>query len=85
MNLLRIEDYHVTFLSRHPTDKRLCDDIAHWWPEWHEYHLDGSNIPVYCARMSFSLKRKPDLTKYVLWTDSVYLINTFFFFMGHLI
>ena len=25
-------DYHVTFLSRHPSDNYLCDDTSRWWP-----------------------------------------------------
>ena len=37
---LRTGDYHVTFFSRHPANKHLCDDVARWWPEWHEYYLD---------------------------------------------
>ena len=51
MNLLRTRDYHVTFISRHITDKHLCDDYACWLPEWREYYLDDSNIPVYSARI----------------------------------
>ena len=46
MNLSTTGDYHVTFLSRHPDDNHLCDDVARWWPEWHKYSLDGENIPV---------------------------------------
>ena len=30
MGSLRIGDYHVTFLSRHPADKHLCDDTVCW-------------------------------------------------------
>jgi len=63
---LRTGDHHVTFLFRHPADKHLCDDVAHWWPEWHEYCLDNSNISVYGARMLFSPKRKAESSKYTL-------------------
>ena len=76
MDSFRTKDYQVTFLSRHPVDKHLCDDVACWWPEWHEYYLDDANIQVYGARMLFNPRRKPDLTKYMFWTDSVPLTNT---------
>ena len=72
-------DYHVTFLSRHPNDKHLCDDVARWWPECHEYSLDDENIPVYSSRMLFKANRKPDLAKYMLWTDSMHLTDSFCF------
>ena len=68
MDSLRTIDYHVTFLSRHPTDKNLCD-------EWHEKYLDEENVTMYGARMLFSPKRKPDQTKYMLWIDSVHLTD----------
>ena len=57
MDLLRTRDYHVTFLSRHPADKHLCDDVFRWWPEYHKYHLDDTHIPVYGARILLSPKR----------------------------
>ena len=69
-------DYHVTFLSRHPGDNHLCDDVARWWPEWHEYSLNDENIPVYGSRMIFKLNRKPNLAKYMLWTDSIHLSDS---------
>ena len=28
MDFFRTGDYHVTFLSHHPADKHLCDDVA---------------------------------------------------------
>ena len=34
MNSKTTGDYHVTFMSRHPDDVKLCDDKAHWWPLW---------------------------------------------------
>ena len=52
------------------------------WPEWHEYYLNNSNIPVYNARMLLNPKRKPSLTKYILWTDSVHLTDTSCFLHG---
>ena len=72
MDSLRTGDYHVTFLSRHPADKHLCDDNARCWHEWYEYYLDDEDVPVYGARIHFSPKRKPDQTKYMLMTDSVH-------------
>ena len=68
-------DYHVTFLSRHPDDNHLCDDAARWWPEWHEYSMNDENISVYGSRMLFKPNRKPDLKKYMLWSDSVHLTD----------
>ena len=82
MDSLRTGDYHVTLFSRHPADKNNCDDAARWWPEWHEYYLDDSNIPVYCARIFFNPRRKPDLTKYMLWTALVHLTDTSCFLHG---
>ena len=70
MDSLRIKDYHVTFLSRHFAEKYLCDDVFCWWPEWHEYSFDNSNIG------------KQDLTKYILWTDLVHLTDTSCFLHG---
>ena len=37
---------------------------------------------MYGARMLFSPKRKPDETKYMLWTDSVHLTDSSFFLHG---
>ena len=53
MNPSTTGDYHVTFLSRHPNDKHLCDDVDYWWPEWYEYSIDADNIPVYGSRILF--------------------------------
>ena len=75
-------DYHVTFLSRHPHINHLCDDIARWWSEWHEYSLNDDNTPVYGSRILFKPTRKPDLTKYMLWTDSVHLTDLSYFIYG---
>ena len=44
-------DYHDTFLSRHPDDNYLYDDVSLWWPEWHDYSLNDENITVYDSRM----------------------------------
>ena len=76
MNSLRTGDYHVTFISRHPAIEHICDDVSRWWSEWLEYYVDNSNIPVYSSRMILSPKRKPDLTKYISWTDTVHLTDT---------
>ena len=82
MNPETTGDYHVNFLARHPDDTHLCDDKARWWPEWHEYKLDSNNIPVYGARVLFSPKRKPNLKKYMLWSDSVTLTDSNYFIHG---
>ena len=79
MNPSHTGDYHVTFLSRHLDDNHLCDDVDRWWSEWHEYSLNDENIPVYGSRMLFNSNRKPNLTKYMLWTDSVHLIDSTLF------
>ena len=76
MNPSTTGDYHVTFLSRHPDDNHLCDDVDRWWPEQHEYSLDDENTPVYGSRMLFKSNRKPNLEKYMLWTDSVHLTDS---------
>ena len=66
IDLLCTGNYHVTFLSHHPADKYICDDVNRWLLEWHKYYLDDSNIPIYGAHMLFSPKRNPYLTKYML-------------------
>ena len=60
MKLETTGDYHVTFLSRHPSDNHLCDDNARWWPLWYEYILDEKNILVYGSskKMGPNQKRK---------------------------
>ena len=68
--------YHVTFLSRHPDDNHLCDDVSRWWPEWHEYSMNDENIPVYGSRMLLKPNRKTDLKKYMLWSNSVHLTDS---------
>ena len=75
-------NYHVTFLSRHPANKHLCDDFTRWWHERHDYYLDDSNIQVYGTCMLFNPRRNLDLTKYILWTDSVHLTDTSCFLRG---
>ena len=63
-------DFHFTFISRHPFDSHLCDNTTRWWSLWHEYKNNKNNVPIYGARMLFDPKRKPDPSKYSLWTDS---------------
>ena len=60
-------DYHVPFLSRHPSDNNLCDDETRWWPLWYDYVLDKDDVPVYGARILFGPTRKPDLTKCIFF------------------
>ena len=72
---MRTWDYHVTFLSHHLADKYHCDDTNHFRPEWYEYYLNDVNIPVYGARILLDPKRKPDLAKYMLWSESVHLTD----------
>ena len=76
MNPSTTGDYHVIFLSLHPDDNHLCNDASRWWPEWHEHSLNDDNIPVYDSCMLFKQNRKPNLTKYMLWTDSVHLTDS---------
>ena len=76
-------DYHVTFMSWHPDDVKLCDDKARWWPLWHEYTNNSDKVPVYEARILLGPKRKPDPDKYILWTDSIHLTDTSCYLHGH--
>ena len=78
-------DYHVTFLSRHPDDGKLCDDKARWWPLWYEHANNSDDFPLYGARILLGPKRKPDPDKYILWSDSVDLTDTSCFYMDLLI
>ena len=48
----------------------VCDDIVRWLIEWYEYHFNDQNILVYSVRRLFGSKRKPNLIKHILWTDS---------------
>ena len=66
MDSFRTGGYQVTFLSRHPVDKHLCDNVACWWPEWYNNCFYDSNIPVYGARMILNPRRKSDLIMYLL-------------------
>ena len=75
-------DYNGTFLSRHPSDNNLFNDEARWWPLWYEYVLDKDDVPVYGARILLGPTRKPDLTKYILWTDSIHLTDPSCFLHG---
>ena len=68
--------YRVTFISRYPDDSLLCDDTTCWWSLWHEYKNDENNVPLYGTRILFGPKRKPDLSKYILWIDYVLLIDS---------
>lgn len=76
-------DYYVTFISRHPDDSHLCNQTARWWPLWHEYKKNVNNVPLYGARMLFGPKRKQDLRKYILWTDSSCYLHGSFNFDSH--
>ena len=60
----------------------MCDDKARWWPEWCEYTLNDNSILVDGTRMLFSPKQTPNLTKYMLWSDSVHLIDSKYFIHG---
>ena len=57
------DDYHVIFLSHHPSDNHLCDDNTRWWSSWYEYVVDENNIPVYGSRILLGPNRKPNLKK----------------------
>ena len=41
------DDYHVTFLSRHPSNNHLCDDNERWWPLRYAYVMVKKNMHVY--------------------------------------
>ena len=75
MDSKRTGNYHVTFISRHQNGNDLCDDKDRCWPLWHEYKNDKNNVLIYGARILFGQKRKPDYNKYILWTDSVSLLD----------
>ena len=82
MNPSTTGDYHVTFLSRHPDDNHIYDDVVRWRPEWHEYSLDGENIPVYGSCILLKPDCKPNLAKDMWWTDSVHLTDFSYFIHG---
>ena len=68
-------DYHVTFSSRHPSENNLCDDEARWWPLLYECVLDKDDLLVNGARILLGPNQKPDLKKFILWTDSIHLTD----------
>ena len=39
----------------------------------YEYTNNTDNVPVYESRILLGPKRKPDPSKYILWTDSIHL------------
>ena len=82
MNSKRTDGYHVTFISRYPKDRYLCDNMGRWWLLWHKYQNDKNNVPIYGARMLFGKERKPNPDKYVLWIDSVRLTDFFYYLYG---
>ena len=82
MDSKSIGDYRHTFILRHAKDNDLCDDKDRWWPLCHEYKNNTNNVPIYGARMLFGPKRKPDSTKYILWTDSVPLTDPSCYLFG---
>ena len=55
-------DYHVTFLSRHPSDNHLCDDNKRWRYLWYEY----KNIPVHGSQLLSGPNRKLKVSNYIL-------------------
>ena len=48
----------------------------------HSYQLDDNSVLVYGAQILFSPKRKPNLKKFMLWSDSVHLMDTKHFIHG---
>ena len=74
--------YLCSFLARHPSDNKKKDNVARWWPEWHEYTTGDDNIPIFGKRVLFHPHRKPDLAKHRLWTDTVPLSNPNCFLSG---
>ena len=74
-NSLYTYDDYVNFLSANQDYSHLGDDISLWWIESHECYLNDRNIHVHSTRILFGPKRKPNLNKYILWTDSVYLTD----------
>ena len=46
MNPRTTGDYHVIFLSHHPSDNHLCDNNTRWKPLWHGHIMNKNNIPV---------------------------------------
>ena len=75
INSLHTGDYRVNFLSIRPDDSHLC---TRWWLAWYKYHLDNQNVSTYDARMLLGPKQKSNLTKHILWSNSVYLTDSFY-------
>ena len=61
MNSLDTVNYNGTFVSWYKDDSYLCDDVAGWWLEWYEYHLDNKKVPIYSNRIIFGPTQKPNL------------------------
>ena len=68
--------YLVEFLARHSSDKQQIDDLARWWPNLHEYTIGDDNIPDLGQRVLFHPLRKPSLSKFCIWTDTVPLTDS---------
>ena len=71
------------FVSR-PTSEshETKDDVSRLWPDWHEYTIGSDNIPVLGKRVLFHPKRKPNLVKHRLCTDTVLLSSSNCFLLG---
>ena len=53
-----------SFLQRHPKDSGKGDSSVRWWPEWRELEWKNEDEYHYGKRILFSLRLKPDATKY---------------------
>ena len=77
MNPSTTGGYHVIFLSRHPDDNHLCGGLSGMNTRW------TMIISLcYSSRMLFKPNRKPNLAKYILWTESVHLTDFSCFIHG---
>ena len=44
--------------------------------------MDNENIPLCASRILFGQNRKPNMNKYIIWTDHVHFKNPFCYLRG---
>ena len=75
-------NYKVSFLARYLDDNALSDDLARWWPDWHEIIRTTTSTPNFGVRVLFVPHRIPPPDKYELWIDIIPLCNQNCYLLG---
>ena len=60
----------------------MSDDLARWWPNWHEIIHNNDSTPGFCDRMLFTPHRIPQSDTYELWSDIIFFCNQDCYLLG---